>query len=258
MLAMPPPAAAQVGVVLSVQTAPPRLPMYAQPPMPEAGYIWTPGYWQWATNAGYYWVPGTWVMPPMRNVLWTPPYWGWSDGAYVFHAGYWGPRVGYYGGINYGHGYGGDGYQGGRWERGSFVYNRSANNFGRVRVTDAYRQPMSFPNHSQVSFAGGLGGVRAQPNERERSAERDNHHPETEQQLGRFNAAANQPGLMATYNNGRPEIAATARPGQFQGREMEHTQGAASPVAHADTHAPQHGDMRPMDQNRERERDRVR
>ncbi len=37
--------------------------------------------------------------------------------AMSFHAGYWAEQVGFYGGIDYGYGYTGDGYQGGRWEK---------------------------------------------------------------------------------------------------------------------------------------------
>jgi hypothetical protein len=29
----------------------------------------------------------------------TPGYWGWSDGVYVYHEGYWGPEIGFYGGV---------------------------------------------------------------------------------------------------------------------------------------------------------------
>ena len=116
MLASPIPASAQAEIGISVQIAPPILPYYAQPPLPELGYIWTPGYWQWAQQGGYYWVPGTWILPPSVGMLWTPPYWAWANGGYFFHAGYWGPHVGYYGGINYGYGYGGTGYDGGRWD----------------------------------------------------------------------------------------------------------------------------------------------
>ena len=36
---------------------PPPLPVYAQPACPGDGYLWTPGYWNYA-SAGYYWVPG--------------------------------------------------------------------------------------------------------------------------------------------------------------------------------------------------------
>jgi hypothetical protein len=59
ILTTPFPATAQIGVAVSVQAAPPALLVYAQPPMPQEGYIWTPGYWQWAAPAGYYWIPGT-------------------------------------------------------------------------------------------------------------------------------------------------------------------------------------------------------
>jgi hypothetical protein len=48
------------------------LPVYDQPPIPEPGYIWTPGYWAWDDDSGYYWVPGTWVLPPEPALLWTP------------------------------------------------------------------------------------------------------------------------------------------------------------------------------------------
>src|SRR5579859_3381669 len=39
--------------------APPPLPEYDQPPCPGDDYIWTPGYWNYASE-GYYWVPGAW------------------------------------------------------------------------------------------------------------------------------------------------------------------------------------------------------
>ena len=54
--------------------------------------------------------------------------------------GYWGPHVGFYGGVNYGYGYGGSGYDGGRWNGDNFAYNRSANNFGAVSVPNTYQQ----------------------------------------------------------------------------------------------------------------------
>ena|SRR5207249_328360 len=77
----------QVGI--SVNVAPPVLPVYEQPPCPVEGYIWTPGYWGWGAG-DYYWVPGVWVAPPSVGLLWTPPWWGWNNGAYVFNQGYWG------------------------------------------------------------------------------------------------------------------------------------------------------------------------
>ena len=119
-------------------SAPPALPVYVQPPLPEPGFIWTPDcYWAWG-DAGYYWVPGVWVMPPRAGVLWTPGYWGFAGGVYGWHGGYWGPHVGFYGGVNYGFGYGGIGFFGGEWRGGVFAYNRAAANFGSVHVTNVY------------------------------------------------------------------------------------------------------------------------
>ena len=71
------PAASFAGVFISVNIAPPVLPVYTQPLCPGAGYIWTPGYWAYGPD-GYYWVPGVWVQPPMVGYLWTPGYWGWG------------------------------------------------------------------------------------------------------------------------------------------------------------------------------------
>src|SRR5271154_4647835 len=70
---------AQVAVrgVTVADDPPPPLPVYEQPPIPAPGYLWTPGYWGWA-SAGYYWVPGTWVEPPTVGFLWTPGYWGFA------------------------------------------------------------------------------------------------------------------------------------------------------------------------------------
>src|SRR6202790_5246980 len=95
----PPPAHVEPGVAVEVRAAeaPPPLPDYEQPPCPEDGYLWTPGYWAWG-GGGYYWVPGTWVQPPRVGVLWTPGYWGFVGGVYAFHVGYWGPHVGFSGG----------------------------------------------------------------------------------------------------------------------------------------------------------------
>src|ERR1700760_2568155 len=73
------------GVSISIGVRPPPLPVYAQPPIPESGYIWTPGYWAWSDD-GYYWVPGTWVQPPQEGMLWTPGYWAYDeDGNYAWN-----------------------------------------------------------------------------------------------------------------------------------------------------------------------------
>ena len=63
ILAMSAAAFAQFGV--SITIAPPALPIYTQPMVPAAGYLWMPGYWAYG-DEGYFWVPGTWVEPPDR------------------------------------------------------------------------------------------------------------------------------------------------------------------------------------------------
>src|SRR5438552_3757305 len=148
--------------IISITIAPPELPVYEQPPLPAPGYIWTPGYWAYGPD-GYYWVPGTWVEPPAVGLLWTPGYWGWRNGVYAWSDGYWGPRVGFYGGVNYGFGYGGVGYEGGHWDNGVLAYNRTVNNFGSVTVTNVYNKTVINNNITRVSFNGGTGGVTAQP-----------------------------------------------------------------------------------------------
>src|ERR1700733_1414453 len=52
------PAVSSAAVFVSVGFAPPVLPVYVQPPCPEDGWMWTPGYWAYGDD-GYYWVPGT-------------------------------------------------------------------------------------------------------------------------------------------------------------------------------------------------------
>ena len=87
------PATSQAFVDVSINIAPPVLPVYEQPVCPEEGYLWTPGYWGYG-DEGYFWVPGVWVQPPQVGFLWTPGYWGYNRGLYVFNDGYWGPRSG--------------------------------------------------------------------------------------------------------------------------------------------------------------------
>jgi hypothetical protein len=96
--------------VLEAQQPPPELPEYSQPDCPGDGYLWTPGYWSYAPQ-GYYWVPGAWARPPEVGFLWTPGYWGFVGGRYRYNYGFWGRHIGYYGGVNYGFGYVGVGFQ---------------------------------------------------------------------------------------------------------------------------------------------------
>ena len=160
------PAWAQLSIDISVNIEPPALPVYEQPPLPALGYIWTPGFWAWdADDEDYYWVPGAWVAPPRRGLLWTPAYWGWNEGVYLFHSGYWGSRIGFYGGVNYGYGYNGSGYYGGEWRGDQFYYNRSVSNVTNVvNVTNVYNKTGIVNNNaSRTSFNGGPKGIAARP-----------------------------------------------------------------------------------------------
>lgn len=223
-----PPASAAVAFSISVDFAPPPLPVYVQPPIPEPGYIWIPGYWDYAPDFGYYWVPGTWVLPPEPGLLWTPAWWGFSDGVYLFHPGYWGPAVGFYGGIDYGFGYFGTGFVGGRWDHGRFFYNRAFNNFGGVRVVNVYHENIRHPRESHISFNGGRGGIQTRPTERQIAYERERHVAPTSQQARHREIARSDPDLRASANHARPPVAATERPGDFRGRGVAPAQGAIS------------------------------
>ncbi|MEO6782329.1 MAG: hypothetical protein ABI196_15755 [Bradyrhizobium sp.] len=228
MLAVP--AQAQVTVDIRVAVAPPPLPYYEQPPIPADGYLWVPGYWAWdQSEDDYYWVPGTWVEPPQRELLWTPAYWGFEDGRYGFHPGYWGREVGFYGGIDYGYGYGGEGYLGGRWNNGAFFYNRTVNNVENVRITNVYNETVVVNNRTNVSFNGGNGGTTVRPTPREETFARQQHVEATPVQRQQMETASKDRALFSKQNHGEPAVAATPRAGVFQGAGV--VRGSRKPVA---------------------------
>jgi hypothetical protein len=236
-LALPFAAHAQVGIGVSINVAPPEIPVYEQPAIPEEGYMWTPGFWQWGPD-GYFWVPGTWVQPPSVGLLWTPGYWGWGEGAYLFHSGYWGEHVGFYGGVNYGYGYGGAGFEGGYWRGGHIFYNRSVMNVGEVHVTNVYNKTVIVNNTTRVSFNGGNGGVSARPTQTELAVAHERHIEPTPMQTEHVHVASSNRALLASVNHGAPAIAATAKPGVFAGRGVVSASHAAPVAIHAETHAP--------------------
>jgi hypothetical protein len=204
--------------LLTITIAPPELPVYEQPPIPDPGYMWTPGYWAYGPD-GYYWVPGTWVEPPSVGLLWTPGYWGWQDGNYGWNDGYWGQQIGFYGGVDYGYGYGGVGYEGGYWNNGVFAYNRTVNNFGGVTVTNVYNKTIiTNTNATRASFNGGAGGTSAKPTAQEQAVAHEKHVPATALQTQHQHTASTNKALLASVNHGSPTIAATSKPGEFAGK----------------------------------------
>ncbi len=202
-------------VRISVRIAPPPLPVYEQSICPGDGYIWTPGYWEWSDE--YYWVPGTWVIAPEPGFLWTPAYWGYGGNGFIFNEGYWGPSVGFYGGIDYGFGYFGHGYQGGRWEHGRFFYNTALNNLNVNVVHNVYNTRVNRPGLSRVSYNGGNGGVSARATAQEEAAGRDRHIPAAAAQAQHALAARNDSQQRFSANHGAPPAAATPAPGAYKG-----------------------------------------
>jgi hypothetical protein len=224
-------AAPGVELAVTASEPPPPLPVYTQPPCPEDGYLWTPGYWHYG-SAGYFWVPGTWVQPPRAGVLWTPGYWGFNGGVYGFHAGYWGPHIGFYGGVNYGFGFGGVGFVGGRWDGGHFAYNTAVNNVSTTNIHNTYNQTViNNVTINKVSYNGGAGGVAAVPTAQERAAAQEPHVAPTPAQTAHIQEASRNPALSARANGGHPAIAATARPGAFTGPGVVGARGAVAPAA---------------------------
>jgi WXXGXW repeat (2 copies) len=227
-LAAPVSSFGQFGV--NVTIAPPMLPVYEQPVIPGNGYLWTPGYWAWSPDYNdYYWVPGTWVQPPEPGVLWTPGYWGWGGNAFMWNVGYWGPQIGFYGGVNYGFGYTGSGYEGGYWQNGAFFYNRSVNNVTNVtNITNVYNKTVvSNVTVNNVSYNGGKGGISRQPTSEERTAASGRHIPPTGEQTQHQQAASSNPALRASANHGKPPIAATSKPGALSGSGVVAAKAAA-------------------------------
>src|SRR6266487_3375576 len=145
---------AQIGVAVSINFAPPELPVYEQPLCPGEGYFWTPGYWAWGGSS------------------------------FIFYEGYWGPVVGFYGGINYGYGYFGRGYEGGRWDNGRFYYNRSVNN---VNITEIHN--------------GCNGGIDVRATPQEEAAARQKHISPVPAQMQHVQAARANQALRASENH---------------------------------------------------------
>ena len=209
-------------IAVSVAIAPPAIPVYTQPYAPGPGYLWTPGYWAW-DGYGYYWARGVWVLAPRVGYLWTPGYWGYSNGLYVFNDGYWGPTVGFYGGINYGFGYGGRGYYGGRWSGNTFLYNTAVTRVNTNVITTTYVNREVVNNTGSRAGFNGPGGAQAKPNSRELAAAKGPRVAPTREQRSVVKSAKKDPALHAKNNKGKPSAEAV---NQFRGKNRQQTAGA--------------------------------
>jgi hypothetical protein len=239
---------AQIGVAITV--GPPALPVYDQPLCPGDGYLWTPGYWAYNYDVSdYYWVPGTWVLAPEVGYLWTPPYWGWGGDRFAFHEGYWGARIGFYGGINYGFGYFGTGFEGGRWDGGHFFYNRAVMNINVTNIHNVYNTTVIHETTvNRISYNGGRGGIETRATSEQEAAERERHIGPIAAQNEHAQQARSNPDFRASVNKGRPAIAATERPGDFKGRVAPGRE-AGENEGHAENNAPRPTPVHPHDLN---------
>src|SRR6267143_2047501 len=161
---------AQIG--LSVAIAPPEIPIYEQPYCPTEGYIWTPGYWGYADDY------------------------------------YWGPGVGFYGGINYGYGYGGQGYYGGEWAGDTFRYNTAVTRVNTNVIHNTYVNKEVVNNAGSRASFNGPGGATAKPTAQEQAAAKVEHVPATSAQQSRVEAAKKNPALHVANNHGKPKAEA--------------------------------------------------
>ncbi|MGB9072318.1 MAG: hypothetical protein WCC22_06575 [Terriglobales bacterium] len=228
VLAMSAASFAQVGVFITI--GPPALPVYEQPLCPGEGYLWIPGYWAFDYDYDdYYWVPGTWVLAPEVGFLWTPGYWAWEGDRFFFHEGYWGPQVGFYGGINYGFGYFGEGFEGGRWDHGRFFYNRSVTNVNITEIHNVYNTTVINNTVNRISYNGGNGGINRRPTPQEEAAAHERHMPPVTAQTQQVQAARANRDLRASVNQGKPPVAATPRPGAWNDRGVVPAREAGAP-----------------------------
>jgi len=229
------PAASFAGVFISVGFAPPALPVYVQPIAPGDGYLWNPGYWAYGPE-GYYWVPGVWVRPPMVGVLWTPGYWGWGGSAFLFHEGYWGPHVGFYGGINYGFGYTGAGFWGGRWVGGSFAYNTAVMNVNRTVIHNTYVDNVHVTNvnvtNVHTSFNGGAGGIQSHPSPQEQQWSHENHVAPTSEQQQHVQLAHADRSNFASANGGHPTHVTAVTVNNYRSTTVNNNHNATNNSTH--------------------------
>jgi hypothetical protein len=151
---------------------------------------------------------------------------------YVFHPGYWGRHVGYYGGINYGFGYMGVGFVGGMWHGHDFRYNTAVMRVGdgprwgrdRVYVDRTIVERNTIVNDRHIAFNGGRDGIHYEPRPEERNAMHEQHMGATAVQQQHFQAARSDRSSYARNNSGHPQNAAVDRPMGFHGNP--------APVAH--------------------------
>ena len=92
--------------------------------------------------------------------------------------------MGYYGGVNYGFGFGGIGFAGGEWRGGNFAYNTAVMHVNETIIHTTYVNRtiveagiVANPNH--VAYNGGPHGIQHAPTAAEQAAAQQKHTPPT-------------------------------------------------------------------------------
>lgn len=88
--------------------------------------------------------------------------------ASISGSGYWGPEVGFYGGVDFGFGYPGVGFDGGYWQEGTYYYNRSVTNVDATVVHNTY-------NTTVVNNSTTVSGTTARASAQELQAANQRH-----------------------------------------------------------------------------------
>jgi hypothetical protein len=93
-------------------------------------------------------------------------------------------------------------------------------------VTNVYNRTV-IVNNTHVAF-NGAGGIEARPTPQEEAYAHESHTAALASQTEHEHAASQNKQLFASENHGRPAIAATARPGDFSGRNVTRTSAAGA------------------------------
>jgi len=173
------PASSYAGVFISVAFAPPVLPVYEQPPCPEPGWMWSPGYW--AYHVGYY-------------------------GGVNYGFGYMG--IGFVGGMWRGHDF----------VYNTAIMRVDQGRIHNTYIDRNIVERNTIVNDRHVSFSGGRDGIHHDPMPEERLAERDQHVAVSSYQAQHESAARSDRNSYFKNNNGRPSSLAVARPMAPQSR----------------------------------------
>jgi hypothetical protein len=110
------------------------------------------------------------------------------------------------------------GFVGGEWRGGAYHYNTAVTNVNTTVIHNTYNTTVvNNTTVNSTSYNGGTGGVLAQPTAAEAAAAREPHTPATALQTQHEQVASTNHAMLASVNHGAPAVAATPKPGAFNG-----------------------------------------